>query len=424
MTLLFARIFSPKYLTLVGNITLAMSSFVLGYLLLLVAPAKDYGNFAFMLIVQGLGFGVINALLASPLLIQLHHKQLSTRQLAGFTRLAFALAFLTGLLQGALLAVQHYDLAIVLLYSAAGLVQLLRWYGRCYCQNLTPALVVVSDLLFGVLCTGAALLCWWWRQLDFLNTGWILLCSGLVACAPFVASLGRSLLQTADFSALQQGYSAQGKPALIGVVTVEMTANIHSYLVVLIAGAAAFAPLAAAALFLRPMSVIQASLGQSEKPQLTKALAENALNDHENMGGGLAKIMQLMGDFRRLSFAAFMLNSVLVLMACVCWPVLLWPDDLSRTDFVAALGLLLLIALLRSVRGPTSALLQAADQFRPLAKVTLCSSAITVPLVVVLLWCSGPISTLVGILVGELIMTIQIEKIYRKLLQQLPCKVT
>jgi putative peptidoglycan lipid II flippase len=403
--------FSQKYKTLAGNVALALSSFVLGYLLLRVAPAKDYGNFAFVLILQGLAFGLVNALLASPLLIRLHQQALNAVQLSGFTQCAIVLALVTAAMQGTLLAVQQYELILILVYAAAGFVQLLRWYGRCYCQNHSPSLVVISDVLFSMLCIGSALGAWWLGLLNLLSAGWILLSSAVIACGPFVATLGQGFWQRADFSAVLQGYARQGKPALVGVVTVEATANIHSYLVVLVAGGAAFAPLAAAALFLRPMSVIQASLGQSEKPLLAKALTEPA-------GAGLAKIPLLMRAFRRLALIAFTLNSLLVLAVYFCWPVLLWPDELSRSDFLAALLFMLLIMLLRSIRGPTSALLQAADQYRQLSLVTVGSSAITVPLVLCLLWVTGPVSTLIGILCGELLMTIKIESIYRKLLQQ------
>ena len=59
-------------------------------------------------------------------------------------------------------------------------------------------------------------------------------------------------------------------------MTVEVTTNIHQYLIVLLQGAAALAPVAAAGLFLRPMTLVQTSLAQIERPRLAAVVVDDA----------------------------------------------------------------------------------------------------------------------------------------------------
>ena len=52
-----------------------------------------------------------------------------------------------------------------------------------------------------------------------------------------------------------------------------MSANFHQYFIIAFKGAAALAPLAAAGLFLRPMTLVQTSLAQIDRPKLARAAA-------------------------------------------------------------------------------------------------------------------------------------------------------
>ena len=63
--------------------------------------------------------------------------------------------------------------------------------------------------------------------------------------------------------------------------------------------------------------------------------------------------------------------------------------------------------VMRLLRTPESVLLQAAGEFRVLARTTYLSSAISIVLTLVLLLSCGPILSLIGILAGDGVMTAQ-----------------
>src|SRR3546814_16946645 len=58
----------------------------------------------------------------------------------------------------------------------------------------------------------------------------------------------------------------------------EVTSNSHSYIVTLLAGPTAFAPIAVGMLFFRPVNVCITALTQLERPRMTRAVARG---DHD-----------------------------------------------------------------------------------------------------------------------------------------------
>jgi putative peptidoglycan lipid II flippase len=68
----------------------------------------------------------------------------------------------------------------------------------------------------------------------------------------------------------------------------------------------------------------------------------------------------------------------------------------------------------RLVRTPDSVLLQAAGEFRALARTTYLSSAVSVLLTFALLLGFGPIVSLFGILAGDTVMAAQIRLAARR----------
>ncbi|OBP14303.1 hypothetical protein A5320_10965 [Rheinheimera sp. SA_1] len=401
-----------RHQQLVATLLLAASSFLLAYLLLQLAPAGQYGIFAFMLVLQAFGMALQNALVAAPLLILMNtpgsahvadataantgteSKLVLPAALKGFLLLALLINSLIALLQAGYLWHVTEDCWLSLSLAVASWLQLLRWYGRSEWQNREVRVLLRSDLFLSLLVFFAAALLWWFERVTLQNVGWLLLMASVVALQPFVAGFRNVLRTTADWRAVQQGFTQQGKPALFGVLTVEATANFHCYLVIALSGSNAFAPLAAAMLFFRPLTVVLSSLQQSERPLLVKALAA------KNYAG----IQQLANILRRTAIGAFLLN-LLVLLVIFHWaPVWLWPDTSGNTDFRDALFLWSLIALLRALRAPLTALLQAANQFAPLARVTYASAILTVPAVLVSWWLAGPVASLIGVLAGELML--------------------
>jgi len=59
----------------------------------------------------------------------------------------------------------------------------------------------------------------------------------------------------------------------------------------------------------------------------------------------------------------------------------------------------------RAIRTPEAVLLQAAREYRPLARASLWSSLVSLVTTLLLLLAAGPIASLGGILAGEALMT-------------------
>lgn len=388
-----------KYYQLATNMLLALVSFLLAYLLLRYAPAGHYGSFSFVMVLQAFGMALLNAVVASPLLILFNsttpdQTETTPRQVKGFLLVALGIATVLALLQACYLWLSTTDLLTALMMALAGWLQLLRWYGRCEWQNRHVRVLLRSDLLFSFCSLIGVATVWYFDTMSLSGIAVVLLLASFIALQPFARGILDLLKVPADWQTTKSGFRQQGKPALFGVLTVEATANFHSYLVVLLSGAAAFAPIAAAMLFFRPLAVVLGSLQQSERPLLVRALTSN----------NFTKVRQLLRFMRRAAVGAFALNLLAILLVYQFTPHWLWPDPSSRSAFSYAMAIWSLIALLRSLRLPVSSQLQALDQFAPLAQATYVSALCTVPLVLLGWWLAGPVASLLGVLAGELVL--------------------
>lgn len=388
-----------KYYQLATNMLLALVSFLLAYLLLRYAPAGHYGSFSFVMLLQAFGMALLNAVVASPLLILFNsttpdQTETVPGQVKGFLLVALGIATVLALLQACYLWLSTTDLLTALMMALAGWLQLLRWYGRCEWQNRNVRVLLRSDLLFSFCSLIGVATVWYFDTMSLSGIAVVLLLASFIALQPFARGILDLLKVPADWQTTKSGFRQQGKPALFGVLTVEATANFHSYLVVLLSGAAAFAPIAAAMLFFRPLAVVLGSLQQSERPLLVRALTSN----------NFTKVRQLLRFMRRAAVGAFALNLLAILLVYQFTPHWLWPDPSSRSAFSYAMALWSLIALLRSLRLPVSSQLQALDQFAPLARATYVSALCTVPLVLLGWWLAGPVASLLGVLAGELVL--------------------
>jgi hypothetical protein len=388
---------ASRYLQIASNAGLALSSFCLAYLLLQYAPSAHYGHFAFILVLQAFGMALCNALVASPLLIIMNQQlqQLPSQSvLKGYLLLGTAIASVVAVLQGLYLWWAFADGGLSVCFALAGGLQLIRWYGRCEWQNRDVRVLLRSDLLFtGLIFIGAATL-WGSQQLTLQHVAWLLLLASFIAIMPFITGFYAALQANTDWQAVRLGFRQQGKPALFGVLTVEATANFHSYLVVLSAGSIAFAPIAAAMLFFRPLAVVLGSLQQSDRPLLVQALHS----------GELPLVLQIIHHLRKTALSAFFCNALIILLVYLLVPNWLWPQSSTRTEFAVALLLWSLIALCRALRSSATALMQAADQFAPLARATYWSAALTIPAVLCCWWLAGPVASLLGVLSGEIVL--------------------
>ena len=391
---------------LFANTAYALSSFVLGYLLLLQGNNQQYGAFAFYLVLQAFGYSLVNALFGAPLLIASRDGASQPAGLNPMLRVAGLMALCCAALQALLLWQQGVSSDAVVMLAASAFFLLLRWFCRCIQQNDAPEHVMLADLSFSLVALIGAAVLWPLGLVSLWSFSLLLLSATVISLLPAGRLLWMVLRAQPDWRLWSKGFAMQGKPALAGVVTVEVTANIHQYLIVLVQGAAALAPVAAAGLFLRPMTLVQSSLSQIERPRLARVVAASDWRE----------LQRVWRSFWAWSMRAFLLNLLVILLLLWLAPAWLWPDLSSLAHFIACGGLVAAAALLRSMRGPASTLLQAMDQFQFLARVSWRASLVTVPGVLIGLYTGGIFGALLAMLLGECAVALPIIRRCRQLL--------
>lgn len=380
----------------------AVASFAVAYFMLQLAPASAYGLLSLVLLLQAFGIALVNALIGAPLLIMLHGQpaEKDGALFTGFGWVASAIALGIAALQLGFLLFSSQSMSIAVFLTIATVLQIWRFTLRCYWLNRQAVKVVQSDLLLTFAQIVPLLLLLAMQALTFESVALILVGAALLALFPLLAPIRHCFNTKPDWTAVKQGLSQQGKPAAQGVLTVELTANFHAYFVMLMSGSHAFAAIAAATLFFRPLAVMLQSLQQSERAPLVQAWQRAEKTE-------VSHVMRVM---LRLACLAFVIN-VTAIGALSYWqPDWLWPDAASRPQFVDALILWSFIALLRSIRLPISTVLQAANQFEPLTRATYMSAAMTVPAVAFSWWLGGATATLFGVLFGEVILMILLRR--------------
>jgi O-antigen/teichoic acid export membrane protein len=208
----------------------------------------------------------------------------------------------------------------------------------------------------------------------------------------FFSSLSASLK---DYAAVWHDLT---RWSLLGVALTEVTANAHAYLVTFVSGSQSFALLAVGALFMRPVSLCLSALPDIERPFMARSLAE----------GNLAKAERCVREFRAMGAAVWVATGLFCFVALIWFPALFLNQNYRLHDVVAVVALWAAIMIMRLLRMPESVLLQAAGEFRTLARTTYMSSAVSIVLTLALLFLLGPIVSLFGILAGDAMMTAQI----------------
>jgi O-antigen/teichoic acid export membrane protein len=386
-------------LAAVGPIGVAGTHFVLSLVLLRLLEPAAFGTLSFLLVATQLSWGFWSALLCAPLPVFLARGTPEQREAGEATLLSLNLfgamsAVLVFLALGLALAL---PLCSALCFAAFGGLALLRWFGRSYAYvHGRQMRTMGSDVAYSLTVLGGL-------ALMLLVFGWEVEFSAyaalLAGSAVGLVSFGRAYL--GRFGRWRRGllreyapiWRDQSRWALLGVATTEASANTHVYFVTLLHGAAAFAPLAASALLLRPVNVAQNALSDFERPQLARLIGDN----------DRAAIPRSLLVFR-LALCGIWIGSVLVGLALFLFaPRLLFPPAYDLQFLVTASLLWAVVAALRLLQTPESALLQAAGEFKDLAMASVWASIGSVLGVLALVLFAGTLWSIAGLIAGAAI---------------------
>jgi O-antigen/teichoic acid export membrane protein len=382
--------------------------FIVQLMLLAMLTPAEFGSFAFLMIVVQFGFALSNALVSTPYTMEVSSRAREGIKSMFFTANAlFSIAFGLGV----------YAVGFVVLdgdwshlFAVYAVLAMLRWFGRAHNYAvLRPAAAGVSDMIYAVTLVAVVAALAWSGKLGPESVAVAFIVATLLGCL----SLGRDFLvrQTgawalAQLSSYRQVWQSQSRWTLLGVVTTESTGNIHSYLVTLLAGPAAFAPIGAAALFVRPVLLSVASLMQLEIPVLGRALAS----------GDIAKAAATRRRFFSALLAIWIATAALAYAVITLIPSIIIRPAYAAHEIEIAVLLFVMVSLFQVWQGPNSALLQAAGLFKDLSKTSVVSCLFSIAGVLAALVWLPPVYSLAGIAIGQFVMAALLARLSRPIL--------
>ena len=387
-----------------GPASVAAANAILQFVMVKDLPQAGFGLVAFVLGLTQFGYGLSNAFVGTPYTLD---RDAAVRDVAaryGLANLVLSIAW--SLMCSAAALTLGGDHAAPLFGGFASLA-MIRWFGRSHLYaRHRPSLVALSDLTYAsVLLIGAASAEVWGLTLD---AAMAILCTATLAG---LLAVGPSFLrmQFVDvWRASLRGYGFiwrdQARWTLLGVVSSEATANAHAYAVALVAGPAAYAPLAAAALLVKPVMLVLTSLTQLERPVMARHILAG-----DAPGAGRAALA-----FRVAVLCAWAGTTALASVVLFEHPSSILRASYDHHTMKLAFALWAGIALLQCWATPPGVLLQAARWFKPLAFTQTRAALVTLAAVGSTVLLLSPVYTLCGILVGQVVMTVRVEALARR----------
>jgi O-antigen/teichoic acid export membrane protein len=387
-----------------GPVAVSGAHFLASLIFLRALPAHEFGLFSFVMVVVSFGMSLNVSLIAVPITRNLVTGEASTRTIC-FQMNWLVCATFAALLFAALLASGAPLKEAAMLGLFAG-VFTFRWFARCFAYvDGRMSAAIRSDIAYSLLLVGSLGALALTHSVSFALGSEMLLLSALLALAPF----GLSFFRT-QFAALRGNPMAYWpifrdltRWSLMGVFLTEVTVNAHAYLVTFISGPGAFALLALGMLLMRPASLMQSALPDLERPAMARAIAAKDMTT-------LARIQR---HFAWGLAAAWAGNMLLCAALLAFFPLLILKKDYGLHDVILVATISAVIMAVRTLRTPPAVLLQAAGQFKELARIGTVSGAISVAATLGLLLAFGPIASLGGILLGELVILMRVRSMAR-----------
>jgi hypothetical protein len=197
---------------------------------------------------------------------------------------------------------------------------------------------------------------------------------------------------------------AQSRWSLLAVSANELAANAHIYLLTLFVGAATIAPVAAGALLVRPVNVIQNALVEFERARMARSLS---------LGAG-AEVDRSILWFRATLVLAWLGTIGLAALLLLFRPELVIPNSYERGDVYLATTLWALVWLVIANQLPLNVLLQAAGRFGVLSRASVSAAIVSITGVLIAIAIGQPIWTIAALVPGWMVSTIIIGRAARE----------
>ncbi len=402
----YASRFRRYLLAGIGPVLLAGTHFLISFgMLRLDAPAA-FGIFTFLFVAAQFTVALSAALFGAPLQALPASRSAAEREdaAASIVTAAVMMAAVTG---GAFVLLS-FAMGLwgqaSLWYGLYSATMILRWLGRSWCYaHDRPVRTALSDMIYAVVALGTFGIAISSVRVPESACYAALALGSATSLFAFGSDFARMLIVRPTrraWDVYRSIWQSQSRWALLGVATTEAVANVHIYMVTLVAGAEAMAPLAAAALMFRPINVVQNALAEFERPQMARLAAAH----------DLAELRRTKRLFQGVLLAIWTASSLLALGVLIGAPWLVFSAAYDLTIVGTATSLWVIVTLLILLQVPLNVMLQATGDFQPLAQATVWSSMVSVGGVALVLALFDPVWTIAAMAVGWVVDLILVRR--------------
>ena len=382
-----------------GPVAVSAAHFLASLIFLHSLSAHEFGLFSFVMVVVSFGMSLDVSLISVPLTRNLA-RNLTMGETANTSTcfqmnwlicIGFAAALFAALVAGG----APFQEALLLGLFAG--VFTFRWFARCFAYvDDRMGAAVQSDITYSLFLIASLGILAIFGSVTFTRGSEMLLLSALAALLPFGLAFFRT--QAAALYGNPKRYWPIFRDvtrwSLIGVILTELTVNAHAYFVTFISGPSAFAILALGMLLMRPASLMQSALPDLERPAMARAMAAN----------DSAALSRIARHFTFGLGAAWVANILLCVALLAFFPALVVKKSYSMENVILVASICAFIMAIRALRTPLAVLLQAAGRFKELANIGAASAVVSLAATLALLLMAGPIASMGGIVLGELVI--------------------
>jgi len=383
-----------------GPMAVSAAHFVASLIFLHTLQPAEFGLFSFLLIVVPFSLSIAGSLLAPSLMAALRrNSHIDDATLATHLKANLVIAALALVAVAALMFASHAGAKVALLLGIYGGAMTLRNFARAYAYaSKTPLRSLFSDAVYSISLVSGLLLLLAANRLTLGHAAIVLpAAAALGLCAFGPAYLAKQFYPGRDGALREYGEAWRefARWAAFGVVLTELTANAHAYLVTFISGPKAFAVLALGSLLMRPASLVLSALPDIERPRMAAKIGN----------GDAASAFRTVKEFRTAAVAIWIATIFLAAALLMWFPHVILRKGYDETQALYVLAFWVVILGVRTLRTPEAVFLQAAGEFRALARVSMWSSVTSLAVTLALLLIAGPIVSLAGLIAGDVVMT-------------------
>ncbi|HWD29606.1 MAG TPA: hypothetical protein VG387_20710 [Rhizomicrobium sp.] len=400
-----ARLARRYAISAAGPVAMSGAHFLSAVLVLHTLSPIHFGLFSFVMTIVPFCVSSAAALIGAPTTIGIRNRgHVDEAELATFQKANLVLALFAFTVVSVSMIASGLRAEPAMLFGLYGATMSLRWLGRVYAYATdAPGRAAMSDIAYGTLLVAGLGALYLLDRMTMTYTAVIL----VAAAAGSLAVFDREYLAK-QFAPSAAGRLAAYAPvwrdltrwSILGVAATELTINAHAYFVTFFCGPQSFALLALGSLLMRPVAVVLGSLPDMERPAMARAIG----------AGDLGKAFRAVKDFRTAA-VAILAGTTLIAAALLIWfPSLVLKQGYAASAAWPVVAVWVAIMAVRAVRTPDAVFLQAAGEFQALASIGMKASVVSLLATLALLATFGPIASMLGIVAGDMVMSLGIFK--------------